>query len=207
MNSTYTLVVDTSGTQSGYLNAWFDLNADGDFDDANEQIATNATAATLGGTITLSVTIPATTPTGFTYARFRYSTQDDLPSADDYLVGEEAIDGEVEDYKVELIAGGDIQVTKSASPDPVASGENFTYTLTVKNNGPGTATGVVVTDTLPSGVTCVSPPPLRHLNSHTPSCVFGFRRPRALLRDKLEPAVAATANMTVVCDSQLRKIP
>ena len=38
-------------------------------------------------------------------------------------------------------------------------GENFTYTLTVTNNGPATATGVVVTDTLPAAVTYVSATP------------------------------------------------
>jgi uncharacterized repeat protein (TIGR01451 family) len=35
-------------------------------------------------------------------------------------------------------------------------GVNFSYTITVVNNGPGTATGVTVTDVLPPGVTFVT---------------------------------------------------
>jgi conserved repeat domain len=40
--------------------------------------------------------------------------------------------------------------------DPVTLGSTLTYTLTVHNNGPATATGVTVTDNLPSSVTFVS---------------------------------------------------
>ena len=64
----------TNGANNGYLNAWFDFNADGDFDDAGEQIATNV-AGTSGSSINVPITIPASAPPGVaTYARFRYST-------------------------------------------------------------------------------------------------------------------------------------
>jgi uncharacterized repeat protein (TIGR01451 family) len=47
-------------------------------------------------------------------------------------------------------------VTKTASPEPVAAGGTLTYTITVKNHGPATATGNVMTDDLPAGVSLVS---------------------------------------------------
>jgi len=50
----------------------------------------------------------------------------------------------------------DVAVTKADSPDPVTAGANLTYTITVKNNGPGTAKGVSLTDTIPTDTTFVS---------------------------------------------------
>ena len=50
----------------------------------------------------------------------------------------------------------DLEITKSDSPDPVTAGTELFYTLTVKNNGPDTASGIVVTDTLPAQVDYVT---------------------------------------------------
>jgi uncharacterized repeat protein (TIGR01451 family) len=52
----------------------------------------------------------------------------------------------------------DLSVTKTDSPDPVAARGQLTYTVTVRNDGPATATGVTVVDTLPD-VTFVSATP------------------------------------------------
>lgn len=46
----------------------------------------------------------------------------------------------------------DLAVTKKAEPEPVVPGGTLTYTIAVTNNGPVTATGVTLTDNLPSGV-------------------------------------------------------
>jgi uncharacterized repeat protein (TIGR01451 family) len=50
----------------------------------------------------------------------------------------------------------DLELTVAGSPDPVTIGTNLTYTITVTNAGPDTATDVVVTDALTAGVTFVS---------------------------------------------------
>jgi uncharacterized repeat protein (TIGR01451 family) len=47
----------------------------------------------------------------------------------------------------------DLVITKSDSPDPVSVGQNLVYGLFISNNGPAAASGVVVQDTLPAGVT------------------------------------------------------
>ena len=52
-----------------------------------------------------------------------------------------------------VTATADLSLTKTDAPDPVLEGEQITYTLTVHNSGPQSATGVALTDTLPAGVT------------------------------------------------------
>ena len=47
----------------------------------------------------------------------------------------------------------DLAATKSVSPvGAVSPGQNVTYTVKYKNNGPGTATGATLTDPIPSGI-------------------------------------------------------
>lgn len=51
----------------------------------------------------------------------------------------------------------DLVITKSDNTTgSVVAGEQFTYTITVANNGPDTATGIVATDNLPSDLSFVS---------------------------------------------------
>src|SRR5262249_50777649 len=53
------------------------------------------------------------------------------------------------------VSPADVGVTIVGVPNPVAVGGTLMYTLTVVNNGPADATGVVVKDTLPLGVSFV----------------------------------------------------
>ncbi len=64
-----------------------------------------------------------------------------------------------------VITETDLQVTKSDSPDPVVAGETLTWTVTVTNNGPSDATGVVLDDVIPTGVT---------VNTISAPCAGGF---------------------------------
>lgn len=53
----------------------------------------------------------------------------------------------------------DLAVSQTDSPDPVVGGSALTYTVTVVNQGPGPATQVALSDTLPAGVTFGSATP------------------------------------------------
>lgn len=57
---------------------------------------------------------------------------------------------------LDVLPSADLQIGKSASLTTVAAGQNLTYILTARNNGPSVATNVTVIDTLPSNVTVMS---------------------------------------------------
>ncbi len=58
-----------------------------------------------------------------------------------------------------LATSADLAITKTDAVDPVALGDNVVYTITVTNNGPSDAVGVVVTDALPGFTNFVSATP------------------------------------------------
>ena len=55
-----------------------------------------------------------------------------------------------------VLAGADLRLTKTDSPDPVIGGANVTYTLTAFNDGPNASGNLVLTDNLPGSSTFVS---------------------------------------------------
>ena len=82
----------------GKLDAWLDLNRDGDWDDAGEYIVSSATPAgqLVAGTNTINLRLPAGSR-GASYLRLRFS------SAGITAPLGVANDGEVEDYQVQLL--------------------------------------------------------------------------------------------------------
>ena len=72
-----------------------------------------------------------------------------------------------------LTPQANLSITKSDSIDPVTAGNSLTYTIAVSNAGPSDAANVVVTDTLPSGVTFVSTSGCAEDASGVPTCSLG----------------------------------
>lgn len=71
----------------------------------------------------------------------------------------------------------DVEIVKTAAPPNPGPGEPLSYTLKVKNNGPGEAKDVVVTDSLPVGVTFVSADAPCTEASGTVTCELGTLAP------------------------------
>src|ERR1041385_8200155 len=86
----------------------------------------------------------------------------------------------------------DLSVTKTGSPNPVNAGSNVTYSITVNNAGPGSASPDTLIDPIPSGTTFVS--------ATTPS---GWSRGRDKCRsgrDRIDEGVRARAAGSGVVD-------
>jgi uncharacterized repeat protein (TIGR01451 family) len=62
-------------------------------------------------------------------------------------------DGTDEDTDVVDVLGPDLAVAKTADASPISAGDTASFTITVTNVGQGTAFDVVLTDTLPGGLT------------------------------------------------------
>ena len=58
-----------------------------------------------------------------------------------------------------IVQSADLALTKIANNPSLNEGDTLTYTITLTNNGPDTATGIEITDLLPTGVTYLSDTP------------------------------------------------
>jgi LruC domain-containing protein len=87
-------VVSMYASKNGILNAWFDWNADGDFDDANEQIFNDVNLTT--GINNLVIRVPADAIESNSWSRFRFSQQVGLSP----FGGSSS--GEVEDHPITI---------------------------------------------------------------------------------------------------------
>lgn len=116
----------------GFLSAWFDWNADGDFNDAGEQMV--AAQAVAPGTVNLNIAVPATAVVGSTFARFRVCTNNLGSDACNTPVGT-VQSGEAEDYA--FTVSRSLVLSKVTTGIP---GGPFGFTLTNTAQGSGTAT-------------------------------------------------------------------
>ena len=95
--SNYVWSVDLSASPtSAYVNGWIDFNQDGDWLDAGEKVVSDLWMAG-GARLQFTNILSVEAVTGYTYARFRCSSQAGLGPAG------AAEDGEVEDYRLAVL--------------------------------------------------------------------------------------------------------
>lgn len=138
-----------SCSNGGNVGGWIDFDQSDTFD-PNEF----ALGVCSSNSVTLTWTGLSGLNTGITFARFRIAS-----SINDvlYPIGA-ALDGEVEDYQVEIIVPPtpDLSINKTVNvPNPIV-GQSIAFTISVTNPGIFEASGIKVFDQLPSGLTYVS---------------------------------------------------
>lgn len=94
-------------------------------------------------------------------------------------------------------SGADLALGMTAQPEPVTVGNNLIYDISVTNNGPSSATNVVVTHQLPQGMIFISATNSQGTWSQAGgivTCSFGIVRAgnRATLRVVVLPVIAGT---------------
>ncbi|MCK4811342.1 MAG: tandem-95 repeat protein, partial [Methanosarcinales archaeon] len=99
---------------NGYLNAWFDWNADGDWDDEGEYVISERPIP--AGSSAHNIRVPYDAKPVGSYARFRFSTMP-LTAVLPPLYAGRAPDGEVEDYRFHV---------RPAGPDHFEPNDDFT---------------------------------------------------------------------------------
>ena len=101
--TTISIEVDEATVGSGYLQGWIDWNQDGSFNGIGEHVVINlrdngaADTNPVNGIITVQVFVPPNAQLGNTFARFRFSSEQDIPFSDQL-----ALDGEIEDYEINI---------------------------------------------------------------------------------------------------------
>lgn len=142
----------------------------------------------LPATVTHAVSCPAGVSASLTPASQTVTSGQTTTFAETYSVGAGTLGGTYTctvTFSINGVAGGPafvetIRITvpspdleiKKTGPALVTEGTNAVYTLTAKNLGPTTATGVTITDPVPAGSTFVSAPGCT-LTAGTVTCAVG----------------------------------
>lgn len=99
--------ISVTASVNGYLNAWIDFGANGQFSDSEDVIFVDQVLKR--GVNRLSFRVPTDAVSGSTFARFRFNTRGLLDSYGP------ADDGEVEDYRVQVVTTYDAKDISGAS--------------------------------------------------------------------------------------------
>jgi uncharacterized repeat protein (TIGR01451 family) len=142
-------IVAVTVTGTGYLNAWIDFDINGSWD-ASDQIAKNLALST--GLNAITINVPALAQNdNYTYARFRFSSEQDLQPAGG------AVDGEVEDYRVYLDHyDPKLALNKTANMTEGSKSTILNFDINVSNTGNIDFASVGLTDILPIGLDYIS---------------------------------------------------
>jgi uncharacterized repeat protein (TIGR01451 family) len=120
----------------GFLNVWFDWNADGDFNDAGEQMVTSQAVAV--GATNLNIAVPLTAIIGNTFARFRVCTNN--TALDNCNTPVSTVQsGEVEDYQFTVSRR---LILRKTTLGGVGGAFGFALTNTAQATGTVTTTAV-----------------------------------------------------------------
>ena len=116
-----TISITVVASVNGYLDAWMDFNLDQDWADAGEHIFTSTPL--VAGSNNLSFNVPGTASVGTSCARFRFRDYSGAISYNGLVVN-----GEVEDYKVNITATPPGNLDFGDAPEPA-------YPTLLANNG------------------------------------------------------------------------
>ncbi len=130
-----TVTIEATVFGTGYLSAWFDWEANGQWNDPGNHAIVNQAVTT--GIHTFDITVPDYATTGFTFSRFRLTSQSGLSFAGP------APDGEVEDYRIKIFESVEHKMHFPQFPDPAGWDVNMTHTAKIADDWMCTEAGLV----------------------------------------------------------------
>jgi len=142
--ATNVVVTDPLPTGTSFVAA---TSSQGSVSSTNGQITANLGTLASGGSATINLTLAVNPTASGTLTNTASVTANELDTVPA---------NNTDSDSTPILRRADLRIVKSESGDPIAAGSPLVYTLIVTNDGPSTATGVVVTDALPSGLSFVS---------------------------------------------------
>jgi hypothetical protein len=145
--------MDVAVSVDGYLQGWVDFNKNGSWADTGEQVFSNALLTS--GVNSLSFPVPLTASAGYPFARFRFGSQTNL------AITGAAGNGEVEDYRIEIITAGNFDTICEGTSLPLTPsmfGGKPPFTFSWTSNPAGFVSGVrnpFVNPVEPTVYTCI----------------------------------------------------